>query len=205
MLGRLYIYGASGMAQVVADAARLLGYEIIAFIDDTPSAPSNVDGIRVLSSLPPPVRDIEVILAFGDCDARLAIGERLLSKGYCLATIIHPAAIVSCKAEIGKDVFIACGAVIDPHVVIGDHTIINTNAIVSHGTTIGKACHLAPLSALAGNCKLEDAIWVGLGAKIIERRNIGARTFIGAGAVVIRDTNPDTLCYGIPANEIKTR
>ncbi len=122
-----------------------------------------------------------------------------------LATIIHPKAVVSCRAKLGRDVFIACGAVIDPNVVIDDHTIINTNAIVSHGSSIGKACHLSPMSALAGNCKIGDAVWVGLGAKIIERRIISSRTFIGAGAVVLHDTNPDTLCYGVPASEIKSR
>ncbi len=86
MTGEIIIYGAGGMALVVADAARLLGYEILAFIDDTPSAPCKVDGVRVLSSLPPPVDGVEIILAFGDCDARLALGERLLGeeKGICL-------------------------------------------------------------------------------------------------------------------------
>ena len=202
---RLCIYGAGGMAQVVADTAQLNGWEIIGFIDDTPNAPKELGGMKVMVKIPSAQNDFKIIVAIGDCDARLKIAIRLEQNGYCFATIVHPNAHVSKMACLGTGVFIAAGAVIDPHVSIGNHTIINNNAVVSHGSVIGKACHLAPQSAVAGNCTVDNAVWVGLGAKVIEKRHLASRTFIGAGAIVIHDTNPNTLVYGIPAREVKGR
>lgn len=205
MKEKLYIFGARGMALVVADTAKLLGYEVLGFIDDTPSAPIDVDGIKVISRLPTPEDNFKIIVAIGDCDARYSIAERFNAEGYGFATIVHPSAIISQSARLSKGVFIEAGAIIDPNVMIDDYTIINKNVVVSHGTYIGKACHLAPSSVVAGDCKLGDAVWVGVGAMVIEKLNIASRTYIGAGAVVIHDTNQNTLVYGIPAKEVKTR
>ena len=202
----IFIYGAGGMALVVADAARVLGRNILAFIDDTTNAPTEFDGAKVIMKIPPPHdNDFEVIIAIGDCDTRLRIAERLEREGYRFATIVHPSATVSQMAHIGHGVFIAAGAVIDPLVTIGNHSIINELTVVSHGTLIGCGCHLAPQSAVAGNCIVDNAVWLGLGAKVIEKRHIAPRTFIGAGSIILHDTNPNTLVYGIPAKEVKMR
>lgn len=202
----LYIYGAGGMADVVADTAQLLGWRILAFVDDTPTAPQIHFGINVVSKLPPPEEaDNQVICAIGDCDARLRICESLRQCGYHLATLIHPSAVVSRRAQLAAGVFIAAGAVIDPNVVIHEYTIINNNAVISHGTHIGKACHIAPQSAISGNCQIGDAVWLGIGSKIIERITIDKRAFIGAGAVVVRNISANTVAYGVPAKEVKQR
>ncbi len=205
MKEKLYIFGARGMALVVAETANLLGYDVLGFVDDTSSAPIDVDGVEVISSLPPPSDSFKIIVAIGDCDARYSIAEQLATEGYNFATIVHPSASISNSVRLSKGIFIEAGVILDPHVTIGDYTIINKNTVVSHGTSIGKACHLAPSSVVAGDCNLGDAVWVGLGALVIEKRNIGSRTFIGAGAVVVHDTNINTLVYGIPAKEIKIR
>ena len=193
------------MALVVADTAHLLGYNILGFVDDTPEASTELDGIKVINHLPAPNGGFNLIVAIGDCDARLSISERLEKCGYDFATLVHPAAIISSSAILDKGVFIAAGAIIDPHVSIGKFTIINNCSVISHGTYIGNACHLAPHSVVAGNCVLGNAVWIGLGAKVIENMNIANRSFIGAGAVVVKNTNTDTMNYGVPAKEIRKR
>ncbi len=192
------------MAKVVADAALLLGYTILGFIDDTPMASSSFLGKKVLSILPPP-DNFEVICAIGDCDARMAICTRLETNGYRFASIFHPKASISLTSQIGQGVYIAANAVIDPSVVIDNYSIINNSAVISHGTHIGQACHLAPSTVVSGNCNVGNAVWLGVGSVVIENTSIGDRAFIGAGSVVTRNIQSNNLVYGVPARKVKIR
>jgi UDP-N-acetylglucosamine acyltransferase len=55
---------------------------------------------------------------------------------------IHPSAIVSNKAKLGKDVEVGPYAVIDENVVVGDNTKIGAHCVITGFTTIGKNCEI---------------------------------------------------------------
>ncbi len=55
---------------------------------------------------------------------------------------IHPSAVVSKKAVLGKDVEVGPFAVIDDNVVIGDNTKIGPHCVITGFTTIGKNCEI---------------------------------------------------------------
>lgn len=208
MNNNIFIYGAGGHASVVADTAQILGWNIIGFIDDTSNAQTSHCGINVFSKLPSPNaanNAFSVICAIGDCEARLRICQFLTSQNYVFATILHPAAIISSRSNIGQGVYIAAGAVVDPGVTIGNWSIINNNATICHDTLIGEACHAAPGSLVASHCIIDEAVWIGLGANIIERITVGSHSFIGAGAVVVKNIHSNKLAYGAPAKEVKNR
>ncbi len=46
---------------------------------------------------------------------------------------------------------------------------------------------------------IEDDVWIGAGARILGPIRIGARSRIGANAVVLKDVPPDSVAAGIPA------
>jgi serine O-acetyltransferase len=46
---------------------------------------------------------------------------------------------------------------------------------------------------------IEDDVWVGAGARILGPITVGARSVIGANAVVVADVPPDSIVTGIPA------
>lgn len=57
----------------------------------------------------------------------------------------------------------------------------------------------------AKGIKIEDDIWIGAGAKILDGVTIGKGSVIGAGAVVTDDIPPYSVAVGVPARVIKKR
>lgn len=52
---------------------------------------------------------------------------------------------------------------------------------------------------------IEDDVWIGAGAKVLDGVRIGHGAVIGAGAVVTRDVPPLAVAVGVPARVLKLR
>ena len=98
---------------------------------------------------------------------------------------IHPG------ATIGRRFFIDHGS----GVVIGETAEVGDDVMLYHGVTLGGRTH-APGKR---HPTLEDGVAVGAGAKILGPVTIGARSAVGANAVVTRDAPADSVLLGIPA------
>jgi len=208
MANRLVIFGAGGHAKVVADAARLIGFELIGFVDHEP----RLQGTRVLGM--PVVGDehelkafdhasCAVIVAVGDNAQREALVERLMSQDMSFATIIHPSAVISSPAALGDGTVVLAGAVVNSGAVVGCHCIVNTMASVDHDCVIDDFTHLSPGVHLAGGCRLGRSVHVGIGACVVPNCSIGARTIVGAGAAVTQNIPSDVTAIGVPARVLE--
>ena len=56
---------------------------------------------------------------------------------------------------------------------------------------------------IAGTITLEEDCWIGACAIIYPNKTVGARSIVGAGAVVTKDVPPDTVVAGVPAKVIR--
>ena len=209
---KLAIWGASGHALVVADILRLCGtYEIIGLLDDgNPglygkckygySVIGGRDKLEWLTS-----KDVShLILAFGDCAGRAEVAKYLEDKGFSFASAIHPKAIVASDVEIGEGTVVAAGAIINPGARIGRHCIVNVGATVDHECVIGDAVHVGPGVHLGGLVEVGNTTWLGIGCTVRDRIRIGARSVIGAGAVIVKDVGDDVVAYGVPGRVIRS-
>jgi serine O-acetyltransferase len=97
---------------------------------------------------------------------------------------IHPG------ATIGPGAFIDHGM----GVVIGETAEVGPNVTLYHGVTLGGTSWKKGKR----HPTLEEDVVVGAGAKILGPIRIGARTRIGANAVVVKDVPPDSVVVGIP-------
>ena len=192
---------------MVADIVRLQGeFSIIGFLDDVNPVRHNTSfcGARVLGGREQldllRLAGVEyLIFGFGDCDARLALSELVRSKGFHLATAIHPKAVVASDVVLGAGTVIAGGAVVSPGSCIGENVIVNTCASVGHECIVEDGAHIAAGAHLGGRVKVGRGAWIGIGAAVRDRVTIGARSVIGAGAVVIHDIPDGVVAYGVPA------
>ncbi len=97
---------------------------------------------------------------------------------------IHPA------AQIGPGFFIDHGM----GVVIGETAEVGPNVTLYHGVTLGGTSWKKGKR----HPTLEEEVVVGAGAKILGPIRIGARSRVGANAVVVKDVPPDSVVVGIP-------
>ncbi|MBI4843578.1 MAG: acyltransferase [Nitrospirae bacterium] len=52
---------------------------------------------------------------------------------------------------------------------------------------------------------IEDDVWIGAGARILDGVTIGRGAVVGSGAVVTKDVQPYSVVVGVPARAIKSR
>ena len=207
----LVIWGAGGHARVVAEVVRCEGrYELVGFLDSLKPERQGTEfaGLRVLGgteSLPDLVADgvRYLVVAVGNCSARLALAQEAARYGFQLATSVHPRATVAHGVSIGDGTVVMAGAVINPGTVVGGSVIVNTSASIDHDCTIGEGVHISPGAHLAGAVRVGRASWIGIGSIVIDNVSIGESVVIGAGGVVVNDMPDRVLAYGVPARIVR--
>ncbi|XXF81701.1 serine acetyltransferase [Myxococcaceae bacterium GXIMD 01537] len=102
--------------------------------------------------------------------------------------------------EIGKDVTLGRGVyfVHSLGIVIGGNAKVGDRVRFYGNNTVGTAKD-------NGYPVIEDDVEVGAGARILGPVRVGARSRIGANAVVLQDVPPDSVAVGIPARVFPRR
>ncbi len=210
MKPKLVIYGASGHAMVVADIIRLRDeYQIVGFLDDinvelhgTELFGAPVLGGREQMDILQQIDVKHLILAFGDCDARLRLADSVLSRGFSLATVIHPQSSVAAGVSVLPGTVVKSMAVIEPGAKIKQNVIIGACAYIGHECIIEEGAHISGGGNIGGKSIIGRGAWIGLGATVKDRVRIGARAQIGAGSVVLEDVPDGVVAIGAPARPL---
>lgn len=210
MLERMFIFGASGHAKVVLDAARLQGHDVLAVFDDNPA----LAGGRFMGCPVPGGREALLpwclesgvtagIVAIGQNQVRARVADWLLASGLRLVSVVHPAAIVAAGVTLGEGSVLMAGVVINSDSRIGANCIVNTGATVDHDCDLGDAVHIAPGCHLCGNVRVGGETLVGAGSVVIPGIRIGCHALIGAGSTVVCDQADGIKAAGSPCREMK--
>lgn len=196
---RLSIIGASGHGKVIADIARLNGYEKLVFLDDNESI-TECAGIPVIGKSKD-APDGPVFVAIGNASIRRQLMDYYSDR--IQPVLIHPRSTVADRVDIGKGTVVMAGAVINPDVSIGEGCIINTSCSIDHDCIISDYVHVSVGAHICGTVAVGENTWVGAGATIINNIKICSNSFIGAGAVIVKDITQPGMYVGVPAKLIK--
>jgi sugar O-acyltransferase (sialic acid O-acetyltransferase NeuD family) len=204
---QVLVYGAGGHGKVVADVGRSTGANVLGFIDDDTLRQSlTVVGMRVIPwqkvLSDGSFRGAGIALGIGDNAARQSCRDRVVDKGFQIATLIHPRAVVASPARVGVGTVVVALAVVNPDATVGEGSILK---FVEHDCVLGQFVHMSPNSALGGGVTVGDRTHVGLGAMVLPNLAIGTDVRVGAGAVVIRRVLEGVTVVGAPARPLETK
>ncbi|MEZ5776536.1 MAG: acetyltransferase [Hyphomicrobiaceae bacterium] len=207
----LVILGAGGHGRVVAEVAAATGRDLLGFIDGRFPPGERVNGLPVLArdldglaTKAPPDR-AELFVAVGDNATRFRLAAEAIARGYRLASLVHPSAILSPTVTLGAGSVLMAGVVVNANAVIGDFCIVNTAASLDHDNWLADGVQICPGVRSAGTVRYGRSAFVGTGAVIVPGISIGAEAVVGAGAVVIRDVFERARVAGNPARPITPR
>lgn len=194
---KLTIIGASGHGKVVADIAKLNGYEEIVFLDDN-------ENVKVCGMYPvvgkvreAVFRDNDIFVAIGNASIRKRIMEQFPGKTF--PVLIHPDAVVAEGVKVGKGTVIMAGAIINTDATIGEGCIINTASSVDHDCQVGNFVHVAVGAHLCGTVSVGNETWIGAGVTVSNNISICENCMVGAGSVVVRNVTEKGTYIGVPA------
>jgi carbonic anhydrase/acetyltransferase-like protein (isoleucine patch superfamily) len=135
-------------------------------------------------------------------DARLKLGPRIHRTAY-----VVPSAIVIGDVTLMEESSVCYGAVLRGdlnRITIGPRSNVQDNAVVHidtpNETRFGELVTVGH-SAIIHACTIDDEVLIGMGAIILDGSEIGARSIIGANALVTLGTKipPGSLVLGSPA------
>jgi acetyltransferase-like isoleucine patch superfamily enzyme len=130
--------------------------------------------------------------------------------------------------SLGDKVDLKYGVYIEPcgsEVIIGNNTHFAPFGVLYGPLEVGEGCCVAAhvvlasvgqsqepvgepfhkLPAVKKKIVIEDNVWIGANATIIQGVRIGTGSIIGAGAVVTKDVEPYSVMGGVPAKLIRRR
>ena len=142
-------------------------------------------------------------IAFGAMKYRRTVYEYMIAQGWEPVTIIHPDAVVSPKAKIGKGVLIECGCLITPAPVIGDNVVVNTGSQVNHDNVVEDHVYIASGVVLSGGVRIRENTLLDDGVIVTMGTGVGKNCIVGAGSVVTKDLPDNVVAYGTPCRVIR--
>lgn len=202
MCKKLIIVGASGHGKVIADIARLNGYEEIKFLDDDINKTYNgkYEVIGITDDIDKYVDEYDFSIGIGDNKIREKIYLKIKGK---IPVLIHPRSIIGEDVEIKEGIVVMANAVINSGTYIGKCCIINTSSSVDHDCYINDFAHICPGTNIAGGVKIGKYCWLGIGSCIKQYLSICDNCLIGAGSVVIKNIMESGSYVGVPTKRIK--
>jgi acetyltransferase-like isoleucine patch superfamily enzyme len=136
----------------------------------------------------------------------VVFGEDLVIWNYVVigdGTKIGDRTRVGSFVDIGKNVIIGCNCSIQTHVTISNGCQIGNNVFIAPNTTLLN--DKFPVSERLNPPIIEDNAVIGGCAVILPNVRVGKGAVVGAGSIVSKDVDPETVVKGVPIRLMMTR
>lgn len=212
---KIAVFGAGGFGREVHMLiqqinSKVLNWEFLGYFDDGIEKGIVLNDFPVLggkNELNNWKEPIYIVYAIGEPGTKRKVIENIKNPLIKYPILIHPNVLIGDMKynSIGEGTIICAGNIITTNINIGKHVILNLSCTTGHDTIIGDYCSFMPTVNISGEVIIEEGVYIGTGAKIINQLSIGKNTIVGAGAVVAKTLPENCIAVGVPAKVIKMR
>ena len=165
-------------------AADFCGLPLVAFED-------------IVEKYPPETHVLFIALSYSKLNSlRKEKYHAAIKLGYELATYMSSKATILGKATIGQNCFILEDNTIQPFVAIGNNVTLWSGNHIGHHSVIRDHSFISSHVVVSGGCEIGEQCFVGVNATVRDHIKIGERCVVGAGALLLRDAEPDGVYIG---------
>ena len=207
------IFGTSGQAEVMAylfdhDSE----YEVVAFT----STKDFITGSEVYGRPLVAFEEIEKDFPPGKFEMHIAIGyntqntvrekfyNEAKNKGYKLITYIS-SKCTNYAASIGDNCFIFEDNTIQPFVKIGNNCILWSGNHIGHHSVVEDNVFISSHVVISGHCRIGHHSFLGVNSTLRDGIKIAPFTTLGAGCLIVKDTEEGKTYIGTKASEIQPK
>lgn len=209
---KLAIIGSGGFAKELLDLAIDQGYHQICFLERNAKDGDALLGFPILAeSVIPTLTDTVYAIGVADPKIRKRIYETYPDLTY--PNLIHSQASLGYGIrellEDSKGIVIAAGARITNSCRFGNFIIVSFNSTIGHDCILENYVSIMPSANISGCVHLMQGTYVGTNVAVLPGKNpeqlkcLGENSVIGAGAVVVKHTEPNKVYIGSPAKELR--
>ena len=95
------------------------------------------------------------------------------------------------------------GSSVQPFTKIGNNVSIWSNSHIGHHSVISDHVTITSKVVISGNCKIGENCFLGVNSSTKDGITLGEFTFVGMGANITADTNPESVHLGTSSDERK--
>jgi sugar O-acyltransferase (sialic acid O-acetyltransferase NeuD family) len=130
---------------------------------------------------------------------RRRLYDTVKASGYTCVSYVSSRAFVWHNVEIGENTFIFENNVVQHQVRVGDNAILWSGNHVGHQTVIEDDCFITSHVVVSGFCRIGRWSYLGVNSSVNDQLRLAEDCVIGAGAVVVKNTEPRQVYVGNPA------
>ena len=137
-----------------------------------------------------PPDDHDLFVAVGLRDINRQRARKVLeaeAKGYRLASYLSSGAMVPPGLRLEPNTWIMEGAHVHPFASVGKNVIVWSRSTIGFKSRVDDGCWMSA-GLLGDGVRLGEGTFVGLGATVASFVTVGKHNVIGAGAVILKDT-----------------
>jgi sugar O-acyltransferase (sialic acid O-acetyltransferase NeuD family) len=184
--------------------------DVVAYIDDSRGDQGDViDGLRIITfdTWRNSLGHMPVFVAVGNPSMRRTLVERVSAAGGGFASFYGSIPPMARGVVVGEGTCIAEYVSIGASTVIGSHVQILPLVSIDGECSVGDFTTICPSSTIYGRVIVEEGVFVGVGARIVNESDdpltVGAGAMICAGAIVTRSVPAGQKLAGNPAQELR--
>jgi sugar O-acyltransferase (sialic acid O-acetyltransferase NeuD family) len=103
------------------------------------------------------------------------------------------------SCTLGQGTIVGAGAILTVNVRMADFAMVNRGCNIGHEVAIGAGVVINPLASISGGVTIGDRTLVGTAATVLQYLSVGNDAVVGAGAVVTKDVADGATVVGVPA------